>query len=613
MRTKTLKYRILTAFAGIILIFGACIFGLGFYVIKNDVFGRTQQQVELFLNSARTFYEEEINRIGASLEAADLNASPDSLKDKLKLDYFERVPIDQASDCRSEIVRQAAHIGQPVGGTRVISRDELAQMPLELQQRCRIDILDTEMARPTEMKVLEAALAKEYALPIRDSSGQVQQVVYAGRVINHDYVLVDRIRKLVFGDALYEDKPVGTVTVFMDDVRISTNVLDENGHRAVGTRVSDEVYSAVVEGGRRWLDRAFVVTHKYLTGYEPIRTIDGKIVGILYVGILEQPFSDMTVRIVVGFILVIIFGAVLAFVFSVILTGSIVKPITEMLTATRKMADGQLGHEVTPDKTIRELNQFAKSFNDMSLRLKERETSLKHSNDKLAELNQSYLDLLGFVAHELKGLLSSAVINAYSIRDGFLGMINFKQKKAVVSICRNLDFLDATVTKFLNLSRIERGNLEIHKTQVSVSRDIFAISIETFSKLAQNKNITIRNDLDPKLQIQADRDLMQIISNNLVNNAIKYGDENGQVRITAKDKGGFVSVEVYNDSTPIPPDKMDQLFKKFSRLDMPSKKKVKGTGLGLYITKQIVEAHGGNIRVEAKENGNSFIFTISKE
>ncbi|MHC4927258.1 MAG: hypothetical protein ACYTER_08000, partial [Planctomycetota bacterium] len=64
MQTKTLKYRILTAFAGIILIFGACIFGLGFYVIKNDVIGRTQQQVELFLSSARTFYEEEINRIG---------------------------------------------------------------------------------------------------------------------------------------------------------------------------------------------------------------------------------------------------------------------------------------------------------------------------------------------------------------------------------------------------------------------------------------------------------------------------------------------------------------------------------------------------------------------
>lgn len=613
MRTKTLKYRIQTAFAGIILIFGACIFALGFYVIKYDVFGRTQQQIELFLNSARTFYEEEINRIGASLEAADLDASPQVLEDKLRLDYFYRVAVDQASESSSEIVREVVRTGQPLGGTRVISREELEKISPELQQRSRIDILDTEKARPTNMKVLETALTKEFALPLKDDAGQVREVVYAGRIINHDHVLVDRIRKLVFGNAIYKDKPVGTVTIFMDDVRISTNVLDEKGHRAIGTRVSDEVYSAVVEDGNRWLDSAFVVTHKYLTGYEPIRTIDGKIVGILYVGILEEPFNDMTVRIVLSFILVIVFGALLAFVFSLILTGSIVKPMTEMLTATRKMADGQLGHEVTPDKTISELNQFAKSFNEMSFRLKERENSLKLSNDKMAELNKSYLDLLGFVAHELKGLLSSAVINAYSIRDGFLGMINFKQKKAVVSICRNLDFLDATVKKFLNLSRIERGNLEVNRTLFSLGKDIFAMSVETFSKMAQDRQITISNQIDPALKVKADMDLMQIVANNLVNNAIKYGQEGGKVLITTKDKGGFVTVEVYNDSTPIPADKIDQLFKKFSRLDMPSKKKVKGTGLGLYITKQIVEAHGGNIRVEAKENGNSFIFTISKE
>ncbi|MHC4927523.1 MAG: cache domain-containing protein, partial [Planctomycetota bacterium] len=486
-------------------------------------------------------------------------------------------------------------------------------MSADVQSRSRIDILETPKARPTRMTVLDAAMTKEYALPIKNADGQVQEIVYAGRIVNRDNYLVDRIRKLVFGDAIYEDKPVGTVTVFMNDVRVSTNVLDEAGLRAIGTRVSDEVYTAVVEDGQRWLDRAFVVTHWYRTAYEPIHNVNGDIIGILYVGILEEPFNDMTARIVAAFILVILFGAGLAFVFSLILTGSIVKPMTEVLTATRKMADGQLGHEVTPDKTISELNQLAKSFNEMSLKLKERESSLKLSNEKMTELNKTYQDLLGFVAHELKGLLSSAVINAYSIRDGFLGMINFKQKKAVVSICRNLDFLDATVKKFLNLSRIERGNLEVNRTEFVLNKDIFAMSVETFSKMAQDKKITISNQIDPELKVKADMDLMQIVANNLVNNAIKYGQEGGQVLITTKDKGGFVTVEVYNDSTPIPVDKIDRLFKKFSRLDMPSKKKVKGTGLGLYITKQIVEAHGGNIRVEAKENGNSFIFTISKE
>jgi signal transduction histidine kinase len=249
----------------------------------------------------------------------------------------------------------------------------------------------------------------------------------------------------------------------------------------------------------------------------------------------------------------------------------------------------------------------------MSVGLREREHSLKLSNEKLEDLNKSYLDLLGFVAHELKGLLASAVINAYSLRDGFLGLINFKQKKAVDSICRNLDYLDATVKKFLNLSRIERGNMEINRTDFSLGQEVFETSIQTFAKMLQSKKMTIKNRIEPALTISADMDLMQIVANNLVNNAIKYGTENGRIELSAKAEADTVEVAVYNDSRPISKEMVGQLFKKFSRLDVPEKKKVKGTGLGLYITKQIVEAHGGTIRVEPKENGNSFIFTIHKE
>jgi len=303
---------------------------------------------------------------------------------------------------------------------------------------------------------------------------------------------------------------------------------------------------------------------------------------------------------------------VIAFFVSVFLAGSFLSPVTQLLGATRKMAHGELGQEVQPSP-IFELNELSHSFNDMSTRLKERELSLKLSNEKLEELNKSYLDLLGFVAHELKGLLSSAVINAYSLRDGFLGMINFKQKKAVDSICRNLDYLDATVKKFLNLSRIERGNLEINKTEFSIGKDVFDYSIQTFAQLIKTKNMRVQNLIDPNLKVKGDLDLMIIVSNNLVNNAIKYGTEGGKIRMSARDKGEFVTIEVYNDATPIPQEMIGRLFKKFSRLDTPEKKKVKGTGLGLYITKQIVEAHGGHILVEARDNGNSFMFTIHKE
>ncbi|MHC5091070.1 MAG: cache domain-containing protein [Planctomycetota bacterium] len=613
MKTKTLKRRILTAFTGIIVILSVCILALGAYILKKEIFSRTQRQIERSLDSARTFYLDEIDRIGFLLRAADLNLPADTLKETLRVDYLIRLPLEQALTVDSKIVRKSATEMKSLGGTRIISQDELVAMGIESQKTAQIVIQNTPKARPSTRKVLESVMAKECVLPIRDSEGHTTEVVYAGRFINRDYVLVDRIRKLVFGDELYHDKPIGTVTVFQDDVRVSTNVLTADGKRAIGTRVSDEVYHEVVENGNRWLDRAFVVTDWYKTAYEPIRDINGTIIGILYVGTLEEPFNDMLAGILLAFVLVILLASGLGLVLSVYLAGSIVNPITHLTEATYKVACGELGQAVQADASIRELKHLAESFNDMSVRLKEREVALKANSEKMTELNKSYMDLLGFVAHELKGLLASAVINAYSLRDGYLGMINFKQKKAVDSICRNLDYLDATVRKFLNLSRIERGNLEINKTQFSLSQDVFEVSIQAFSKLQRTRKMVIDNQIDPSLMICADKDLMQIVANNLVNNAIKYGTDSGQIFLTSRDKGEFVTIEVYNDSRPITEEMKDQLFKKFSRLDVPEKKTVKGSGLGLYITKQIVEAHGGSIRVEPRDKGNSFIFAIRKE
>lgn len=610
----TLKQRILFAFAGIIIFLAICILGLGYYVLNKDIFGRAQVRVGRSLDSARTFYEEEINRIGESLSIANLDVDPAELKETLRVDYYDEVPVEAARQSASEIVRAAVERAKPLGGTRIIEKAELEAMNGLVRKRTSIRIEETPKARPTNRTVLESVMSKEFALPVYDDAGQIRAVVYAGRIVNRDYVLVDRIRKLVFGDELYHDKPVGTVTIFQDDVRISTNVLNESGQRAVGTRVSEEVYDAVAEHGQRWMDRAFVVTHWYKTAYEPIRSIHGEIVGILYVGILEAPYKDMTTRILAVFVTVILLASTMAFLLAYVLSRSISHPLTLLTEGTRKVADGELGHLIWPAPTnMIEMQTLAKAFNDMSVRLEERDVRLQTGTAKLEELNKSYLDLLGFVAHELKGLLSSAVINAYSLRDGFLGMINFKQKKAVDSICRNLDYLDATVKKFLNLSRIERGNLEINKTEFSIGQDVFGYSVQTFVQMVNARHMQVENRIDPHLKVKADMDLMQIVANNLVNNAIKYGRDGGRISISARDKGGFVTIEVYNDSTPIPPEQIGQLFKKFSRLDTPEKKKVKGTGLGLYITKQIVEAHGGSIHVEAKENGNSFIFTIHKE
>ncbi len=608
----SIKTRILVSFLVVVLTLSVSIASLGYYVIKRNIFERAEREVLNDLNAARMVYTAEIERIGQSLRLISPNGDTEELRRKLDLHYLQYVPSEGFSTLPSELARLAVAEERALGGTRLMSAGELGSLPPDVPGKEPIRIKDTPMARPTDRQLLDRAMAKEYAMPVVSEAGQVTGVFYGGRVINRDYTFVDRIRDMVFSRALYDGKPIGTVTIFQDDVRISTNVLNENGGRAVGTRVSAQVYQKVVEEGQVWHDRAFVVTDWYKTAYEPIRNIDGEVIGILYVGTLEQPFNDMARQILLIFLAAVGAVTVIAVLLSFVLAGAISRPLTQVVHASECLASGDWGCQVNTNTSIKDINSMAEAFNAMAIGLKERQESLRISNEKLAAMNKSYVDLIGFVAHELKGILASAVMNAYAVRDGYLGMVNFKQRKALDSVARNLDYLDATVKKFLNLGRVERGELEVRKTTLNLKKDVFDASIHSLAAISIRKKLNIVNEIDPSLDVEADADLMQIVANNLVGNAIKYSPDAGRISISARPVNGKVEIDVYNDSTPISEEQRARLFQKFSRLDSPETKKVKGTGLGLYITKQIIERHGGDIRVEPREQGNSFVFQIER-
>lgn len=585
---------------------------LGYYVIKADIMDRTQRQVRDNLRTARSFYIGEIERIENAFKLIDLREDISVLCRKMNVHYLRSLDVSQMDTAQSEIVKKAFVSGRGTGGTRIMAETELLSITPAMAEATKIYIKPTPMALPTVKKELDSVMVKEYAMPVLDSHGNVERIYYGGRIINQDYELVDRIQMLVFGTEQYRSKPVGTVTIFQDDTRISTNVLDENGQRAIGTRISAQVYEKVVEKGEVWDDKAFVVNAWYKTAYEPIKNIDGRIIGILYVGILAEPFDAMARQIMILFVAIVLGATVLAALLSIILADGVSRPLTQLMTATKKLSSGDLGYLVGGKMGVAELDNLAESFNEMSAKLDQREQSLKEFNEKLTAANKNYIDLIGFVSHELKGILASAIMNAYAVRDGLLGMVNFKQRKALDSITRNLDYLEATVHKFLNLGRIEKGDLPVNKTELNLKKDVFDVSIEALKAPAARKNIKIMNQLDAKFRIHADHDLMLVVANNLVSNAIKYGSENGTIKIHSTCDEHYVEVEVYNDSVPISEEQKEKLFKKFSRLETPQTKKVKGTGLGLYITRQIVEKHGGQIRVQPRQAGNSFIFRIER-
>lgn len=641
MKARKLRTRIFISFLTVITVFALAVAVLGHYIIKRDIMEKAQARVRNDLNSAREIYQQEIERIRNvvrftavrffikdAISAQDretLVRELDRIRRAESLDVLtltdasgkvvvrSRNPsISGDSQSNDELVSRVLSRREIVAGTFIMPRNELANEGEDLAEQAYIRFIETPKAKQTTEIEETSGMMMRAGAPVFGYNGRLVGMLHGSILLNRNYTLVDKIKETVYEGVKYKGKDIGTATIFQKDLRISTNVKAKDERRAIGTRVSEEVYYRVLTKGTPWVNRAFVVTHWYKTAYEPLKDIDDNTIGMLYVGILEQPFAEMARNIFLVFVTIVLIATLLAGFLALLLAGVISRPVDHIVEATRKLSEGDLGYEVGTEIGTIELSTLAKSFNEMSAQLRDREERLKSSNEKLATLNKTYLDLVGFVSHELKGIVATTIMNAAAVRDGLLGQINPGQKRCLESAMKNLNYLRETVRKFLDLSRIEKGELELNKTDVYLREDVFDPCIETFAGQIAEKHMEVVNTIAPKIMIQGDIDLLRVAANNLVGNAIKYGLEKGKIMLCSEDLERQIQIEVYNDARPIKEDEKDKLFKKFSTLRGAEDKDVKGTGLGLFVTKEIIEKHEGKIWVEPRENGNSFIFRIEK-
>lgn len=299
-------------------------------------------------------------------------------------------------------------------------------------------------------------------------------------------------------------------------------------------------------------------------------------------------------------------SSILAFLFNF----AVKRPLKELSVLLEDVEAGNFEKRFNCRAFFLELNRLGDSANKLAESLSQKEIKAASPSQEILASNKRYLDLIGFVSHELKGILSSIILNTYNLYNEILGPVNPVQKKTLASISRNLDYLTNTVKNFLSLSRIEKGEMELNKTDIEFVSEVVLPCLEAFSQWVDEKNIQVSNLIDKDLVVNVDLGQIQIVINNLISNAIKYAVEKGSIILTKKNTNSFIEIEVYNDSKPIEEVDLDKLFKKFSRLLYRGTERIKGTGIGLFIAKEIVEAHGGKIWAEPKEKGNSFKFTL---
>jgi two-component system NtrC family sensor kinase len=322
-------------------------------IVTNQIISEAQERVKEHLSSARWVYESKIKDIDKvirwtsirhvlkeGIKRRDLSAIQKELLGLMSdegLDFLTLVdregavlfrfhnPGASGDGLAQDPFIKAALGKKGVSGTQVISGDELLREGKALSQKATTPLIPTPKEKPSQKVEETSGMILKAAYPVLDFNGEALGVLMGGVLLNRNYEIVDRIKNIVFKDAKYKGKEIGTATIFLDDLRISTNVTDKEGNRAIGTRVSAEVYEQVIGKGLPWIKRAFVVDDWYITAYEPIRDMDHKIVGILYVGMMESKYALMKERLILLFFLFSMSGMLFAFAVSFALSWKILK------------------------------------------------------------------------------------------------------------------------------------------------------------------------------------------------------------------------------------------------------------------------------------------------
>lgn len=273
-----------------------------------------------------------------------------------------------------------------------------------------------------------------------------------------------------------------------------------------------------------------------------------------------------------------------------------------IVQAAERIARGELDTPLKVETELPEVNALADKIDEMRESLLQRDQQLRRRNEELRDalhhlrqMNHGYLEMLGFVTHELKSPVASMYAAAVSLQDGVVGEASEAQRKLAGTIVRNCEYLEDMVKNYLDLSRIEKGELEVHPEEVDLLDEIVGPCIQQLSQQAENRRIQICCDVPSGVVVNADPELVRIALSNYLNNAIKYGRDSGRVELRARDAGPQVRLSVWNQGPGFDTALREKLFRKFGRLSDLQTKRHKGSGLGLYLVREIVERHGGKV------------------
>jgi len=648
LRPYSLRTKIILSFLIVIIIGGLLSLSFGSRLIKNTLIDQAQAKVKHDLAAAWIVFNEKLNDIK---EIVRLTAAREGIKGATKNNnkdilfrYLSRVREeygldvltltdstgivivrtrnpgvigdDQSQDEIIKLVPKKGVLAYP----QIVPREELIKEGKDLADQAYMEFIDTPTAAPRPENKETNGMMLKAASSIVDERGNHLGTLYGGILLNRNYEIVDRVKETVYKGEKYKGRDKGTATIFQHDLRISTNVPNEKAERAIGTRVSKEVNNAVLIEGNPWIDRAFVVNLWYITAYEPIKNINKKIIGILYVGMLEKPYLDITNRVMLTFIIIASLCVVLLLVILYFSTTRITNPLHKMVVATQKISAGDLTHKVEVSSKD-EIGYLADSFNQMTADLeaanekliewgKTLEKKVEERTKELTEMQAHLIQseklasigkLAAGIAHEINNPLGGVLIYSHLLlEDTDENSPYYENLKKIVketSRCKEI------VKGLLEFARPKEPEMSL----VNIN-EIVEGSLSIMEGQALFQNIKIKKSFVSNLpKIVADSAQLQQVFVNIILNAAEAMDGNGILTISTSlnGDGTFIEIKFSDTGHGIKEEDQKRLFEPF----FTTKEVGKGTGLGLAISYSIIQKHQGTIEVKS-EVGKGSTFNV---
>jgi len=534
---------------------------------------------------------------------------------------------------------QSAQGGQASVGIEIFSATDLKRHQLEKQ--VYLPLITTPRARSTDKTIEDRGMMIRALYPIFDTDQKVLAILDAGVLLNANFSFVDIIRDLVYGPGSLIEGSIGTVTVFLDDVRINTNVPIQTGERALGTRVSNEVRTIVLDQGKTWINRAFVVNDWYISSYEPIIDINGNRVGMLYAGFLEAPFRQSLINALIVLVLLFLVLMGLTSLVAVLGAKSIFKPIERMSSvvhAIRQGKDLRIGNIESKDEIGALANEFDVMLdllskrklqiqswaNELEQKVDERTSELKSKNSELtstiAILKKTRQQLV--IAEKLAALGELTAGVAHEINNPtavILGNIDVIMAEMGAQLEPVQDEVDLIIEQIYRIKDITTNLLQYAKpdayagymNEVDVNQLIKQTS-KLVKYLRQEISYVLHFSLNASILVRINRQELQQVLVNLITNSIQaLPDNNGQVWLKSRNFGPKgVQIIVKDNGVGMDREHISKVFNPF----YTTKTQGEGTGLGLSISYGLIHRYGGDIKVNSDlKSGTEFIITLPQE